>query len=146
MEISARGQVTLENRARLKAFAYRCCSDAKGAIKLLLRDGSKSALPLVTLRPVRSLGGLACLLLMLSNSNMFNCLFADYLILLRTRYGFVFSSIFGRVNLRSVSSYVLQTFAFIQLDNLGGLRCIPTVFIFDEYKTLQQKFNSSIVQ
>ena len=75
---------------------------------------------------------------------MLNYLFAffffnhrhDYLILLRTRYGFVFSSIFGRVNLRSVSSYVLQTFAFIQLDNLGGLRCIPTVFIFDEYKTL----------
>ena len=96
------------------------------------------------MRPVRSLRGLARLLLSLSNSDMLNYLLAffffnhrhDYLILLRTRYGFVFSSIFGRVNLRSVSSYVLQTFAFIQLDNLGGLRCIPTVFIFDEYKTL----------
>ena len=44
VEVSARGQVTLQNRARLKAFAYRCCDDAKGATKLLLKNGSKAAL------------------------------------------------------------------------------------------------------
>ena len=30
----------------------------------------------------------------------------------------------------------LANIVFIQLDNLGGLRCFPTVFIFDEFKTL----------
>ena len=45
VEISARGQITLQNRARLKAFAYRCCDDAKAATKLLLlNNGSKAAL------------------------------------------------------------------------------------------------------
>ena len=44
VEVSARGQVTLQNRARFKAFAYRCCDDAKGATKLLLKNGSKAAL------------------------------------------------------------------------------------------------------
>ena len=44
IEISARGQITLQNRARLKAFAYRCCDDAKAATKLLLNNGSKAAL------------------------------------------------------------------------------------------------------
>ena len=44
VEISVRGQITLHNRARLKAFAYRCCDDAKGATKLLLKNGSKAAL------------------------------------------------------------------------------------------------------
>ena len=44
VEISARGQVTAQNRARLKAFAYRCCGDAKTVTNLLIKNGSKAAL------------------------------------------------------------------------------------------------------
>ena len=44
VEISARGQVTVQNRARLKAFSYRCCRDAKLATSLMVKNGSKAAL------------------------------------------------------------------------------------------------------
>ena len=44
VEISARGQVTAQNRARLKALAYRCCRDARIATNLLIKNGSKAAL------------------------------------------------------------------------------------------------------
>ena len=44
VEISARGQVTAQNRARLKALAYRCCRDAKLATNMLIKNGSKAAL------------------------------------------------------------------------------------------------------
>ena len=44
VEISARGQVTAQNRARLKALAYRCCRDARTATNLLIKNGSKAAL------------------------------------------------------------------------------------------------------
>ena len=44
IEVSARGQVTPNNRARLKAFAYRCCRDAKKVTNSLVKNGSKAAL------------------------------------------------------------------------------------------------------
>ena len=44
VEISARGQVTAQNRARLKALAYRCCRDAKMITNSLIKNGSKAAL------------------------------------------------------------------------------------------------------
>ena len=44
VEVSARGQVTAQNRARLKALAYRCCRDARIATNLLIKNGSKAAL------------------------------------------------------------------------------------------------------
>ena len=44
VEISARGQVTVQNRARLKAFSYRCCRNAKLATSLMVKNGSKAAL------------------------------------------------------------------------------------------------------
>ena len=44
VEVSARGQVTANNRARLKALAYRCCRDAKIVTNLLIKNGSKAAL------------------------------------------------------------------------------------------------------
>ena len=42
--VSARGQVTTQNHARLKALAYRCCRDARIATNLLIKNGSKAAL------------------------------------------------------------------------------------------------------
>ena len=44
VEVSARGQVTANNRARLKALAYRCCRDAKMVTNSLIKNGSKAAL------------------------------------------------------------------------------------------------------
>ena len=44
VEVSARGQVTANNRARLKALAYRCCRDAKIVTNSLIKNGSKAAL------------------------------------------------------------------------------------------------------
>ena len=44
VEISARGQVTVQNKARLKALAFRCCRDAKLATNLMVKNGSKAAL------------------------------------------------------------------------------------------------------
>ena len=44
VEVSARGQVTAQNRARLKALAYRCCRDAKIVTNSLVKNGSKAAL------------------------------------------------------------------------------------------------------
>ena len=43
-EVSARGQVSKANRARLKEFAYRCCSDSKTITRSLLTNTSKAAL------------------------------------------------------------------------------------------------------
>ena len=44
VEISARGQVTVQNKARLKALSFRCCRDAKLATNLMVKNGSKAAL------------------------------------------------------------------------------------------------------
>ena len=44
VEVSARGQVTVQNKARLKALAFRCCRDAKLATNLMVKNGSKAAL------------------------------------------------------------------------------------------------------
>ena len=44
IEISVRGQVTNDNKKRLKAFAYRACSDAKPVFKSMVPILSKSAL------------------------------------------------------------------------------------------------------
>ena len=44
IEISVRGQVSKDNKKRLKAFTYRACSDAKPIFKLMVPMLSKSAL------------------------------------------------------------------------------------------------------
>ena len=44
VEVSVRGQLTKSNRARLKAFAYRCCDDPKTVTKLLIASSSKASL------------------------------------------------------------------------------------------------------
>ena len=44
VEVSARGQVTKENRARIKALVWRCCSTPKGVAKNLTDRMSKAAL------------------------------------------------------------------------------------------------------
>ena len=44
IEISARGYITKSNKARLKTFAYKCCSDAKLVNKSLIRVCSKASL------------------------------------------------------------------------------------------------------
>ena len=44
IEISVRGQISKENKGRLKAFTYRACSDAKPVLKSLVPILSKSAL------------------------------------------------------------------------------------------------------
>ena len=44
IEVSARGQVTKSNRARLKEFAFRCCSDSRSIAKSLVTNSSKAAL------------------------------------------------------------------------------------------------------
>ena len=44
VEISARGQVCKANRARLKSFAYKCCSNSRGLTKILIERSSKVAL------------------------------------------------------------------------------------------------------
>ena len=43
-EVSARGQITKSNRARLKEFVFRCCSDPKGIAGQLHTKISKAAL------------------------------------------------------------------------------------------------------
>ena len=43
-EVSARGQITKSNRARLKEFAFRCCSNPKGIAGQLHTKISKAAL------------------------------------------------------------------------------------------------------
>ena len=44
VEVSARGQVTKANRARLKSFAYRCCDSPKDVTRLLVKNCSKASL------------------------------------------------------------------------------------------------------
>ena len=44
VEISARGQVTKANRARLKCFTYRSCTDARVIFKSIVKTCSKAAL------------------------------------------------------------------------------------------------------
>ena len=44
IEVSVRGQLTKENRCRLKAFVYRCCSSPNGLAKRVSESASKAAL------------------------------------------------------------------------------------------------------
>ena len=44
IEVSARGQVSKENRSRLKGFLFKCCSAASLAPKSVIRISSKAAL------------------------------------------------------------------------------------------------------
>ena len=44
VEVSARGRVTANNCARLKALAYRCCRGAKIVTNSLITNGSKATL------------------------------------------------------------------------------------------------------
>ena len=44
IEVSAHGQITKENRARLKAFLFKCCSGPKNISKSLISIASKAAL------------------------------------------------------------------------------------------------------
>ena len=44
IEVSARGQVTKENRSRLKSFLFKCCTDSNCLFKPLIRASSKAAL------------------------------------------------------------------------------------------------------
>ena len=44
IEMSVRGVVTKENRCRLKAFIYRCCSDPGKLTKRVSQNASKAAL------------------------------------------------------------------------------------------------------
>ena len=43
-EVSARGQITKANRARIKELVFRCCSDSKAVTKLLNTNVSKASL------------------------------------------------------------------------------------------------------
>ena len=43
-EVSARGQITKSNRARIKELVFRCCADPKPITKLLSTNISKAAL------------------------------------------------------------------------------------------------------
>ena len=44
VEVSVRGQLTKENKNRLKAFVFRVCTDPKLVMKAIFRDCSKAAL------------------------------------------------------------------------------------------------------
>ena len=44
VEVTVRGQISKENKSRLKCFAYEFCSDSKNVFKLLVKNGSKAAL------------------------------------------------------------------------------------------------------
>ena len=44
IEISARGQISKDNRSRLKSFLFKCCSEPKSFSKPLLTIASKAAL------------------------------------------------------------------------------------------------------
>ena len=44
IEVSARGQITKENRARLKSFLLKCCSDPRAISKTIISIASKAAL------------------------------------------------------------------------------------------------------
>ena len=44
IEISARGQVTKENRARLKSFLLKCCSNPRAISKKIITIASKAAI------------------------------------------------------------------------------------------------------
>ena len=44
IEVSARGQITKENRSRLKSFLFKCCSEPKKLTQPLLNVASKAAL------------------------------------------------------------------------------------------------------
>ena len=44
VEVSARGQVTKDNRSRLKSLFHKCCSGPNAASKSLIRVSSKAAL------------------------------------------------------------------------------------------------------
>ena len=43
IKVSARGQITKGNRARLKEFAFRCCSDSRKITGSLVAKSSKAA-------------------------------------------------------------------------------------------------------
>ena len=44
VEVSARGQITKENRSRMKALIWRCCQQPKGLVKPIIDYMSKAAL------------------------------------------------------------------------------------------------------
>ena len=44
IEISARGQITKDNRSRLKSFLFKCCAEPKSICKPLLNTASKASL------------------------------------------------------------------------------------------------------
>ena len=44
VEISARGQVSKDNRSRLKSFVLKCCANPRGIAKSLIHISSKAAL------------------------------------------------------------------------------------------------------
>ena len=44
IEVSARGQITKDNRSRLKGFLFKCCAPNREAPKALNRVSSKAAL------------------------------------------------------------------------------------------------------
>ena len=44
VEVSARGQVTKDNRSRLKLFLIKCCTDPRAISKSLIRISSKASL------------------------------------------------------------------------------------------------------
>ena len=44
IEVSARGQITKENRTRIKALVWRCCRQPKGLVKRVSELMSKAAL------------------------------------------------------------------------------------------------------
>ena len=44
VEVSARGQITKENRSRIKALIWRCCQQPKGLVKPVTNYMSKAAL------------------------------------------------------------------------------------------------------
>ena len=44
IEVSVRGQVSKSNRARFKAFSYRCCDDPKVATKMMIENASRASL------------------------------------------------------------------------------------------------------
>ena len=44
VEVSARGQITKNNRTRLKSFVFKCCSNPSGIAKSIISISSKAAL------------------------------------------------------------------------------------------------------
>ena len=44
IEVSVRGQVSKANRARLKAFSYRCCDEPRVATRMMIENASRASL------------------------------------------------------------------------------------------------------